>query len=190
MTDDIDLSRISKRDRNVKLSRVFRDPAESGLVAIAPKFEIWIVFEFDGRHLINAQVLKSNGIDRPFDRQEVKAIDVQIAKGVTTDHPVHEGSNPGEYKFVEYGTDREFLVSGSELIPLLEAQLSKLQPKIRERDREAEQSDSKNGKPGDTRNRPEGKSAVQRSGALMEDIDSLLEESGSLIRDFRATNPD
>ena len=59
MADSIDLTRISKGDHRVKLSRVFRDPSINTHGANNPKFEIWIAFEYENNHLVNAEVLKT-----------------------------------------------------------------------------------------------------------------------------------
>ncbi|HQZ14311.1 MAG TPA: hypothetical protein PLT55_00500 [Acidimicrobiia bacterium] len=187
MADSIDLTRISKGDHRVKLSRVFRDPSINTHGANNPKFEIWIAFEYENNHLVNAEVLKSNGIGRPLDRAQITGIDIKIAMAAAKDLPVHQTETEDRYRFDDYGRDKFFTVEGSELFPKLEAQLKKVQPSKRseingksERKPTVPEKSSTNKTP----------SASKRADVLIGKIDLILGESLSLIRDYRTTNPD
>ncbi len=183
LTEEMDLSNLLSRDRRYKLTRVFRDPSLGDDGTYKPKFELWIAFKFDGHHLINAQVLKSNGVGKPHDRLKVSAIDVQLAIAAVTELANHQTAINGIYRFIDYNRDYSFDVEGSELMPLLQAQLQELKPKVRQPNGGTKQ-ELKTVKD-EKLSLPPGASNI-----MIQSIDDVLDESYKFIRNFRSTNPD
>lgn len=183
----MDLSPYSSKNRDFKLSRVFRDPSTVDGESSNSKFELWIAFEFKGGKLFDAQVLKTIGVNRPHNQVQTSSIDFQIAFGVAKEHPVHKTDREGILCFWDYFEEQNFDVESRDLFRILGERLAKISPKNVPKQRMKKETDSRGAKP-DGQN---PSTVDQRKGdGILSEIDEVLEQSYGFINNVRATTLD
>ena len=159
------LKRYRDNDPNIDVARVYRDPSIDSHGDCAAEFEIWIVFEFDGFKLVQAEVVKSPEIDRLFDRIELKALDVLFAKAATTDLDFHKAESERHFRFNDYKTGVTFLVDKIELLGFLDRQFEALK---------VERKNRGNNVPRDQTGNTKACSPRDLSTPLLEEADDLM----------------